>query len=369
MKITCTKENLAKALSIVGRTVATRATLPVLSNVLLSASDGRLKLTSTDLEIGVSTWIGGQVEAEGALTIPARLLTDFVTNNRDPKIELTIAGSTLTLKSDHFEAHINGIEASEFPSIPEIQGEAMLTISAKTFLDAVKQVIIAPAIDDTRPVLAGVMFSIKEGVLKMVATDSYRLAEKKITLEKKPTNFSDIIVPSRSLNEILRIIGAASDIKDISISISENQVLFVIGDTQIVSRLIEGNFPSYEQIIPTVEQTKATVDCDEMASIVKMAALFAKESANNIKLLFQKDQLVAKSMSAQIGDNVSNMPAEVEGKEVEVAFNAKYLIDFLSVVGEKNIRLSINDRLSPGVLRPAKDKDYMYIIMPLRAEE
>lgn len=368
MKITCTQENLTKALSLVGRTVATRATLPVLSNILISVADGRLKLTATDLEIGVSTWIGGQVEEDGALTVPARLLTDFVANNRDPKIELKTQENTLHLKSDHFEANIKGIEASEFPTIPEVSGEPLVRIKTKDFLEAIKQVIIAPAVDNTRPVLAGVLFSFKGKQLKLVATDSYRLAEKKLAIEKN-IEAPEVIVPSRSLNELIRIVGSAAGLENVSISLSENQILFAAGDTQVVSRLIEGAFPAYEQIIPTASKTTVTVDTGEMAGIVKMAALFARESANNIKLDIKKNELVAKSMSAEVGDNVSNMAAEITGEEIEVAFNAKYILDFLTVVEEKNVRIGINDRSSAGVFRPAKSQDYVYVIMPLRVEE
>lgn len=368
MKITCTQEKLAKALSIVGRTVATRATLPVLSNILMVAESGRLKLTATDLEIGVSTWIGGQAEDEGSITVPARLLTDFVTNNSDPKIELRTAETSLHLSSDHFEANIKGIEAAEFPTIPEVAGEPLITIPTKDFVEALRQVLIAPAIDDTRPVLAGVLMAFRDSTLNLVATDSYRLAEKKLTISKKVEQ-PDMIVPSRSLNELLRIIGSTIGVENISLSVNENQVLFVVGDTQVVSRLIEGSFPSYEQIIPAGSQTKALVDTAEMAGAVKMAALFAKESANNIKLELKDKNLIAKSVSAQVGDNVSTMSADIEGPTIEVAFNAKYLTDFLSVVGEKNIQIGINDRLSAAVFRPAKNGNYLYIIMPLRVED
>lgn len=368
MKITCTQEKLAKALGLVGRTVATRATLPVLANVLMVAENGRLKLTATDLEIGVSSWIGGQAEAEGSLTVPARLLTDFITNNSDSKVELETDGTTMHLKSDHFEANIKGIEANEFPSIPEVTDKSLLTVAAKDLLEALKQVLIAPALDDTRPVLAGVLFSFQNSQLKLVATDSYRLAEKKIPLAHKVEQ-ADIIVPSRSLNELLRIAAGTPELEKISLSVSENQVLFVAGDTQIVSRLIEGAFPSYEQIVPAGAQTTVIVDVAEMNGIVKMAALFARESANNIKLEFKDKQLKAKSVSAQVGDNVSTMAADISGPSVEVAFNAKYITDFLSVVGEKNIQIGINDRQSAALFKPGKATDYLYVIMPLRVEE
>jgi DNA polymerase-3 subunit beta len=368
MQVTCTQEKLSKALSIVGRTVANRATLPVLSNILMSADNGRLKLTATDLEIGVSTWIGGQAEQNGALTVPARLLTDFVTNNADSKIELKVVETTLHLSSDHFEANIKGIEASEFPTIPEVSGDPLVTISTKEFVEALRQVLIAPAVDDTRPVLAGVLFAFRDGTLNLVATDSYRLAEKKLPLSKKVEQ-SDLIVPSRSLNELLRIIGSVSGVESISISVNENQILFVVGDTQVVSRLIEGSFPSYEQIIPKATATKAVIDTAEMTGTVKMAALFARESANNIKLEFKEKQLITKSVSAQVGDNVSTMPADLDGPAVEVAFNAKYLLDFLSVVGDKSIQIGINDRQSAAVFKPLKDGNFLYIIMPLRVED
>jgi DNA polymerase-3 subunit beta len=363
MKISCTQENLSKGLSIVSRMATTRATLPILANVLLAVDKGRLKLAATDLEIGITTWIGAKIEEEGGLTIPARTFADFVANNTDKTIDLSLKETDLHLKSEHYKANIKGMEASEYPLIPEIKGSPVCEIPGLLLKEAISQTVFASSSDESRPVLGGINFRFAKNELKLVATDSYRLAEK--TLKNIKTSLeSDIIVPSRTINELSRILNVNQAVK---IFINESQILFDLGETHLISRLIEGSFPAYQQIIPDSYQTKATVNTNELASALKMASLFAKESANNIKLRLKKGSLEIIAVSQQVGDNTANIPAATDGKEIEIAFNARFILDALNAAGTLEIILELNDitERKPSALKPVETKDYTYIIMPL----
>lgn len=368
MKISCTQERLNRGLNIVSRVVGNRVTLPVLSNIFLETKDGQLKLSATDLEIGVITSVSAKVDSEGALTVPARLISEFIATNTDENLEIEAQKNSLHIKSQRYEANINGIDATEFPTIPEVDQKSMINLKSADFLAAIKEVIIACANDDTRPVLAGVYFKFEKGILYLVTTDSYRLAEKKIEIEDK-TIEKEFIVPARTIHELIRIASLLEKIENIGISASENQVAFNLGETQIVSRLIEGAFPNYKQIIPTGFKSNAKVDLKEFSSAVKMAALFARQSANNIKIKFIPNELLITSVADQIGDNISKVNCETTGDEVEIAFNAKYVTDILTVLNDKNLIFEVNDKASPGVIKSEKDKDFVYIIMPLRVEE
>ena len=318
MKISCTQNKLNKGLSIVSRIVGSRTTLPVLSNIHLEAKGGQLKLSATDLEIGVTTSIGAKIDTEGATTVPARLISEFVAANGDESIDMESKDTTLHLKSQRYEANIKGIDPAEFPVIPDITNDPLVSLKSSVLIKAISEVIIACATDDTRPVLSGVYFKFSEGILYMVATDSYRLAEKKIDLAGVKIE-KEFIVPARTMQEILRISSAAENLENISISATDNQVSFAIGDTQIVSRLIEGAFPNYKQIIPTSFKSKAVISLPELVSAVKMAALFARQGANNIKMKLTADELIITSVADQIGDNISRISAEISGEAEEIA--------------------------------------------------
>ena len=371
MKVSCTKENLNRGLGIVSHMVGTRTTLPVLNNILLKTEKGRLKLSATDLEIGISTWIGAKVDADGAITIPARLIAEFTSTNTDKTIILELKDTTLNLKSEHFKANIKGIEASEFPLIPEVKNETIIELKAAEFRDAIIKTVFAAAIDETRPVLAGIYIVVKDGKLKMVSTDSYRLAEKTLNVlsaSTKNASVKSMIVPARTMSEIGRLIDESID--KVEIKVGENQVEFKLGPTIVVSRLVEGSFPDYEQIIPKEIKTKAELNTAEFASAIKMASFFARESANNVKFILKKPgtiQVVA--VSPQVGDNTSDLVANIEGDELEIAFNAKFIMDVLNVINAEKVDLELAGPLAAGLLRPATDKNYLYIIMPLRMDE
>lgn len=367
MKLSCTQENLAKGLSIVSRSVGTRATLPVLNNILLQTDKGRLKLSATDLEIGIHTWIGAKVEMEGGITVPARLLQDYVNNNTDKTITLELNESTLKLESDRFKANINGIEASEFPLIPEVKKSVEIEVNTGELSSAIGKTVVATALDESRPVLAGVYFYNKDGVMKIVATDSYRLAEYSLTLIKKDIKEFKFIVPQRTMAELGRILANSGE-KAI-ITPGENQVEFLMQDTILVSRLIEGSFPDYEQIIPKESKTTIEVSTSEFNNAIKMASLFARESANNIKLkITAPEKIEILATSSHIGDNISTVTGNIKGDSLEIAFNAKFFLDCLAVINSEKITLDMLSNVSPGIIR-GKEANYLYVIMPLRIDE
>jgi len=367
MKFTALQSNFAKSLNQVGRVVGTRTTLPVLGNILISAKKGKIRLSATDLEVAITSQATGKVEEDGELTVPARMLSDFITNNRDESINFETKNTTLHLKSEHFEANINGISAEEFPSIPSLPKELFCDIAKDDFSDAIKKVLIAPANDETRPVLAGVYFQFKDKILTLAATDSYRLAEKKIELGESVEE-KKIIVPARTMNEVLRLISS-ENVPKIAISSTENQISFKIGETEVVSRLIEGAYPNYSQIIPTSSKIKVIADSAELVSAVKMSALFAKNSANNIRVETVKDSLIIKTIASETGDSTSKINCEISGGNIKVAFNARYLLDVLQVLSDSKVILEFNDDASAGVVRSEKDKEYTYIVMPLKIDE
>jgi len=367
MKATILQSNFAKALNMTSRIVGNRTTLPVLGNILISAKKSQIKFSATDLEVGITTKSIGKIEEEGDITLPAKLLSDFVLNNKDESIEISTEGSIASLKSDHFEASIHGIAAEEFPTIPEPPKTNNVTVNKELLSDALRKVGIAPATDETRPVLAGVFFQFEGTNLTLAATDSYRLAEKKLAVTDN-TNDSKIIVPSRTINEVIRIMPTVS-VDDVQISAAENQISFKVGDTYIISRLIEGSFPNYTQIIPAAGKTVVTVKKTELVSAVKMSSLFAKDTANNnVKMVVGKNEISILSAASQNGSAKSTINCPVVGDGLEIAFNSKYIVDVLNVINDENVVLEFNDNTSPGVIKSEKDTDYVYIIMPLKVE-
>ncbi len=368
MKISCTQAKLNKGLSIVSRIVGTRTTLPVLSNIYLEAKDGQLKLSATDLEIGVTTSIGAKVDEEGSLTVPARLISDFIAANSDENLELESKATTLHLKSQRYEANIKGIDSSEYPVLPEVSKDSLVELAVADFTGAISEVVVACATDDTRPVLAGIYFKFDTDTLYLVATDSYRLAEKKIDVPGLNIN-KEFIVPARTMQEILRISSSVENPEKIAISATENQVSFNIAGTQVVSRLIEGAFPNYKQIIPSAYKSSAEIDLHDFSSAIKMASLFARQGGNNVKIKFIAAEAIITSVADQVGDNISKVPAKSSADSEEITFNAKYIADILQVLPDKKLLFEVNDKFSAGAIRPEKAKDFVYIIMPLRVEE
>lgn len=369
MKVTILQSNFAKALNQVSKVVGTRTTLPVLSNILIKAEKGKIKFSATDLEVGITTQTVGKVEEEGDITLPAKLLIDFVLNNRDESVLISTKETIATLKSSHFEAKIHGISSEEFPTVPKPPKEGFAELSSEVFADALRKVNLASANDDTRPVLTGIYLEFSGKGITLAATDSYRLAEKKLEAEKN-TPERKLIVPSRTMGELLRLLTSGETASKVLLSATENQICFTVGDTYIVSRLIEGAFPNYTQIIPSGFKTESKTDLAELTRGVKMALLFARGTANNnIKISILEDKVVVSSVASEAGTAQSTVESEVKGAKVEVALNARYVLDVLNVISDQKVILRFNDSSSAGVIASESDKKYTYIIMPLKIEE
>ena len=366
MKISCKRENLARGLAIVGRMVKQRATLPVLSNIMIASDKGRLKLAVTDLESAISIWIGAKIDEEGAITLPARTFMDYVSASSDETIALLCDNSDVLVKSSHNRATVKGISAEEFPIIPQVKEGKPITISSHSLKSAIFSVSLAAALDETRPVLAGVLLRVKLDKIKVVSTDSYRLAEKQIALKKSAEQAFDIIIPSRVANELARILPP--DETEVEIKVGENQAQFTFGDIEFLSREIEGSFPDYEQIIPSEMAYECESDKTKFAEAVKMVSVFARDSGNNIKFVASEKSLEIAAASSQIGDAKASLEVVSKGSSLSVAFNSKFILDALAVIAGETVTLGFSGELSPGQISDKEDPSYRYIIMPLRSE-
>ena len=373
MKVSCLQENLAKGLSIVGRAVATRSTLPVLSNVMLATDGARLKLAATNLEIGIVCWIGAKVEEDGSITVPARLLTDFV-NSLSPEridMELTVRTQTLNLKCARFEANIKGIDAQEFPLIPTAGEDSKISLDPSMLRQMIDQVVFAAATDESRPILTGVLARFQGEQLTLAAADGFRLSVRTAHLPDPVSEPVTVIVPARALAELSRISGEQEQPIEVTITPARNQALFHMASVDLVSQLIEGNFPDYNQIIPKSYSTRTVVSASDFLKAAKTANIFARDAANIVRLEIvpggelAPGRVTLTATSAEVGDNVGEIDAVIEGEEMEIAFNAKYLIDVLSVVDAAQVVLETTAASSPGVIKPVGSEDFTHVIMPM----
>jgi DNA polymerase-3 subunit beta len=363
------QENLARGLSVVSRAVSTRSTLPVLANVLLKTEDGGLKLTATNLEIGITYWVPGKIDTDGATTVPAKLLTDYVnTLQGGDKVDLELtAGETLHLRAGRFESHLKGIDADEFPSI-QTAGERPTTRIAQNVLRrALEETTFAAASDEARPILTGVLARFEGDTVTLAAADNYRIAVKTIPVLDAVTDTS-VVIPARALNELIRVLADVDEPVEVVLAQAKNQILFHLEGVDLVSRLIDGQFPNYQQVLPQSHSTRAVFDREELLRAVRPAALIAHESANIVKLQIspEGEAGIVVSANAEIGDHVGQVEAAVEGDGTTIAFNARYLADVLTNVGAGQFVLELNGPLSPGVFRPVGDDQYVHVVMPVR---
>jgi DNA polymerase-3 subunit beta len=373
MKFSCLQENLAKGLAIVGRAVATRSTLPVLSNILIATDEGRLKLSATNLEVGINCWIGAKVEEDGATTVPARLLTDFVNSLPAERIDgqLVARTQTLNLKCARYEANIKGIDAQEFPLILALSEDMGIGLDPAALREIINQVAFAAAIDESRPVLTGVLAEISGNQLTMAAADGFRLSVRTLEIPQEAPASGRFIIPARALQELARVSVEESEPVRMTVAPNRSQVFFRMTDIDLVSQLIEGTFPDYQQIIPKGHATHLVVDAGELLKAVRIASFFAREAANIVRLqITPGDQglggnLTITATSAELGDNVSEIEAAVEGEAIEIAFNAKYLMDVLSVISTPQVAIETTSPSSPGVIRPVGEMEFVHVVMPM----
>lgn len=373
MHIICTVENLAKGVNLVSKISTARGSLPILSNILIKAENGNIILSATDLELGIKTLVPGKVEDDGSITTPARLLNEFVNSCNDEQISIELEGESVKLSSKRYIAHLNGLDASEFPLIPELKGDPFVSIPSESLRSALAQVAFAASRDETRPILTGVNFIFKNNELRLASTDSYRLVEKVLNLDKSISPELSVIIPVSTILEVLRVVTPEDT--EINIYITDNQVMFVINKTTIISRVIEGKFPEYEQIIPQKFSNLTTIDKNELINALKLTNLFARESANNVRLKIKEKFIELVAIAPQVGDNVAKLNADTSGEEMEIAFNTKYLLDALNQIPQNKIILHTNqpnkesERTDPGMLTGEGNKDYRSIVMPLRLDD
>ena len=372
MKLSCLQENLNRGLSVVSRAVATRTTLPITNNVFLATDQSRLKLVATNLEMAISHWIGAKVEDEGATTVPARLLTEFIGSLPADKVNINLtSGKTLELKCARYEARISGVDAKDFPPIPKVDEGVITKVEVEALRQAITQVVFAAASEESRPVLTGVDAQFDGDLLTLAAADGFRLAVYKLPLATPVSEKTEVIIPARTLTELNRLIGDDEETIDITVNPSKSQVLFHLKNTELVSQLVQGTFPQYSQLIPQSYNTRVTIDVAEFLRATRTASIFARDGSGIVRVVgtpgsdLTPGKLTVSARSEEIGDDVGEIDATVEGEETKVAFNGKYLTDVLSVIRESQVVLETTNPSSPGVIRPVGVDNYIHVVMPM----
>lgn len=364
MKLQVTQENFSKALGNVAKVASGRNTLPILSNVLIKTVDNRVCIAATNLNIAITHYIGSKVGESGAITVPARLAQDLVSSMPSGVIDLKLDGTKLHIKTDKHNSVINGTPADDFPIMPQIKQGVSWSVLSRDLKNALNQVVFSASSDDTRPILTGVNFHTKDKFLYVVATDSYRLSEKKVC----PINIEiNINIPSSSILDLLRVISDNDE--EIKITNDDQQVLFKSGDIELVTRLIDGTFPDYRKLIPSGDyQNTATVNKSELVSIVKVSSLFARENAGSVVIEISQEakQISVKSVASQLGENVATADADASG-DGQITLNSKYVADGLSAIEAKEVFIGFNGKLDPVIITGKGDKDYTHVIMPLKS--
>jgi DNA polymerase-3 subunit beta len=377
VKLTCLQENLAKGISIVSRVVSSRAVLPVLNNILLATDDGRLKLAATDLSTSITCWIGAKVEEDGEITVPARLLSDFVSTLPSAQIQMELVTRTksLHLKCAQFEADIHGIDAQDFPIIPSDVTDHKMQIPPDTLRQMIEQVTLAAApVEEGRVVLTGALAEFQDSQLTMVAADGFRLSLRRAQLSDEVPEPLDVIIPARALRELARVSAEEKEPVEIIVTPDRNQILFRLSNIEIVSQLIEGKFPDYNQIIPSSYGTRVVLNTHDLMRAVRISVLFSRDVANIVRLeIIPGTELAPGKLrvesTAEIGQNVGELDATVEGEQMEIAFNGRYVIDMLNVIGTDQVTLEATNPSRPGILKPVGDDNLVYVIMPMHIKK
>lgn len=374
MKVIVQQQQLAHGVSVVARAVTSRSTLPVLSNILLKTDEGRLRLSATNLELGISAWIGARVMEEGGLTVPARTFVDMVSNLPNEEVTLTVDPHTQTLnvKCGTLNTDIKGISEEEFPPMPSPDLETAIPLNVANFKDMIQQVVFAASTEDTRPNLTGVHMTFQDDVLEMAATDGYRISITRTAMAQKPNQKIEAIIPARALSELARVAVNGDEILQMVFPAGRGQVIFHLTDVELVSQLIEGNFPNYTAIIPPSFKTRTVLSTAQLLKACKQTEIIAREGNYIAKLDIQPEesddrvaQLDISAHSEQTGSSEVIVDASVDGVPLLISFNIRYLREALEVIKTPNVLLETNAANTPGLLRPVGDDSFQHIIMPM----
>ena len=365
MKLTIARGELAESLSVVSRGLSSRSTLPILSGILISAEeDGTVVFQTTDLEVSIKTRSAAAVDRPGQKVLPGRLLTDIIRSLPEAAATIDVDGETASITCGQASFTLRTLKADDFPRFPEVQIEQKIELGVKSMSDAVSHVSKAVSRDETRPILTGVLMNVEGPTLRMVATDSYRLAVKEVMSERTGSEEIDVVVPGRAVEEATKM---AAGEKEIKIGVSENQVVFEAGETTFVSRRIEGSFPNYRQLIPKDPETKVTVPREELKQATKRVSLMAQHNTPlRLSVSAEEQTLTLSATTQDIGDASEKLMATVEGPDVEIAFNHGFLSDGISSIEGENVSIDIVSPLKPGVLTSEEDEGFLYLLMPVR---
>ncbi len=363
MKLQVTQEHLNQALSSVGRVANSRNTLPILSNVLIKTTNNRLSLVATNLDIAIVHYIGAKINEEGAITVPARLMQEFVSSLPSGVINLELTDTKLKVTTDQYKSVVNGIIADDFPVMPMIEDGVNWSIPTQIFKKGLQQVVFAASSDETRQVLTGVYMHSKKGKLYIAATDSYRLAEKELGINKEEVS---ILVPATAMQDLLRIMGDYDG--DVSVTHDDQQVLFRVGDVELTARLVEGNYPDYQKLIPSDFTSSITLKRADFVNVTKVSSLFARESAGSVTIELDDNDstLSIRSIASQLGENTAKAEGKVKGSG-SITLNSRYLLDALGVLAGDEVMFGFNGKLEPTIIKDPKEEGYKHIIMPLKS--
>lgn len=367
MKFSASKDSLSYVVQVVQRAVSTKNPLPVLSGILLKVNEGNLTLTATDLELGIECTVPVTVEEEGGVVLPARYLGDIVRRLPDVKIRVEVnkENNNTCIRYGQSEFNLLGISAGDFPMLPTVDGETTISIKQDLLKNMIRQVGFSVSSDDNRPIFTGVLMEIEKGTIKLVATDTHRLAYRLGNIGEKETDLvKSVIIPGKTLNELNRIMSGEDD--DLKIAFGDNQVVFEMPGIRFISRLIEGQFPNYKQVIPQGCKSKIKIKTRDLLESTERASLLAKEGSNVVRFSVEKNNMIISSNSPEIGKIEEQIPVETEGEETQIAFNSRYIIDVLKVIDAEEILLELTGSLSPGIIKPADNENYIYLILPIR---
>lgn len=363
MKAVCTKRNLHNGLGITSRIIGAGNTLPILNNILFKTDEGRLKLSSTNLEMAINTWVGGKIDEEGEITVPARLVNDYINNLLTEKITITTKNLTLLLESDKAQTNIKGLPSEEFPLIPKVSEGVYAKVDAKEAAHAIKEVVFAASFSETQPEISGILFSFEGKTLTLAATDRYRLAESTVQLSEEVKEPRQVIVPARAVLEMGRILDSGT----VEVFLSEGQICVKTVDTELVSRLIDGQYPDYKQIIPKSFTSEVELDREQFIQGLRAASVFAGEN-NNVELDInpQAKQVMVKAQAAQVGDSEIHLDGSFVGDKNSIIFNFRYLLECLNNLNDEKVSFKVISASSPAAITPVGREHYIYVVMPIK---
>src|SRR3989338_851527 len=367
MRIICTQENLIKGLNVVSRLAGKNISLPILNNILIKTEGGLIKLISTNLDIGIKTTLRGKVESEGEITVGAKIFTEYVALLTGGNVEISVDNNNILIKTENQQTTIKGQGTDDFPVIPWLESGNEIELGSETLKEGLSQVINSASYNNVRPEFSGILMVVNKDNLVLAATDSYRLAEKNIKIVKNNLNQEKAykIAPLKALQEVIRICGDGEE--PVKIKFGESQIVFGFKETTIMSRLIEGNYPDYKEIIPNGWKTRVVAEKSALTTQIKTASLFSRAGINDVLLEFNKNNnIIISAANAQCGENKSTVEAIIEGENNSAVFNYKYFLEGLQNINQKKIVIEVNSSDLPVILRPENDNNYLYLIMPIR---